>query len=153
MNAARPTIASLLAEGAIERVPVDEEVVSNLLRQSGNHLRTATAGALADDPEGAFQLAYDACRKSCLAVVMATGLRPKGQAAHVITFEAAAVIAANFGARQIVTDAAQLRYVRHGAEYRAETVSAADVEDALAIGDELIKTLTPAIEQILHSST
>lgn len=150
MNAARVTIASLLAEGSLERVPVDQEVVTNLLRQASNHLRTAAAGAADDDPEGAFQLAYDACRKSSLALVMATGLRPKGQAAHVITFEAAAVIASNFGARQIFTDAAQLRYVRHGAEYRAETVSAADVDDAIAIGDELIKTLQPAIEQILR---
>jgi len=150
VNAARVTIASLLNEGAIERVPVDQEVVTNLLRQAGNHLRTAAAGVDADDPEGAFQLAYDACRKSSLAVVMATGLRPKGQSAHLITFEAAAVIASNFGARQIVTDAAQLRYVRHGAEYRAETVSVADVDDAIAIGDELIKTLNPAIEQILR---
>lgn len=152
MNAARVTIASLLTEGSIERVPVDQEVVSNLLRQAGNHLRTAATGASADDPEGAFQLAYDACRKSSLALVMATGLRPKGQAAHLITFEAAAVIASNFGARQIITDAAQLRYVRHGAEYRAETVSAADVDDAIAIGEELIKTLQQAVEQILRPS-
>lgn len=86
MNAAaRVTIASLLSEGSIERVPVDEEVVTNLLRQAGNHLRTAAVGAEGDDAEGAFQLAYDA-----------------------------------------------------------------DVDDAIAIGDELIKTLTPAIEQILR---
>ena len=80
MNAARVTIASLLNEEAIERVPVDPEVVTNLLRQAGNHLRTAAAGA----------------------------------------------------------------------EYRAETVSATDVDDAIAIGDELLKTLSPAIEQILR---
>jgi len=151
--AAQATIASLISAGEVERVPVDEAVVTNLLRQAGNHLRTAAAGAEADDPEGAFQLAYDACRKTSLALVMATGLRPKGQSAHVATFEAAAAIAANFGGRQTVTDAAQLRYVRHGAEYRAETVSAADVEDALAIGDELIKVLEPAIEQILQASS
>jgi hypothetical protein len=148
--AARATIASLISEGSIERVPVDQDVVTNLLRQAGNHLRTATAGASDDDPEGAFQLAYDACRKTSLALVMAMGLRPKGQAAHVITFEAAAVIASNFGARQVVTEAAQLRYVRHGAEYRAETVSAAEVDDAIALGHELIEKLQVGIEQILR---
>lgn len=153
MNAAtRATIASLISAGDIERVPVDQAVVTNLLRQAGNHLRTAAAGAEAGDPEGAFQLAYDACRKTSLALVMATGLRPKGQSAHVITFDAAAAIASNFGSRQIVTEAAQLRYVRHGAEYRAEAVSAADVEDALAIGAELIKALETAIDQILRAS-
>lgn len=151
MNAAaRATVASLLAEGAIERVPVDEDVVSNLLRQAGNHLRTATAGAAAGDPEGAFQLAYDACRKASLALVMATGLRPKGQAAHATTFEAAGVIASNFGARRIVTDAGHLRYVRHAAEYRAEAVSPADLADALAIGEELLKTFVPAVDRLLH---
>ncbi|TWD80673.1 hypothetical protein FB561_1760 [Kribbella amoyensis] len=153
MNAAaQATIASLISAGEIERVLADQEVVANLLRQAGNHLRTAAAGADADDPEGAFQLAYDACRKTCLALVMATGLRPKGQSAHVATFAAAGAIAATFGGRQIVTDAGQLRYVRHGAEYRAETVSAADVADALAIGDELIQALEPAIDRILHAS-
>lgn len=153
MNAAaRATIASLMSAGEIERVPVDQAVVTNLLRQAGNHLRTAAAGADAGDPEGAFQLAYDACRKTSLALVMATGLRPKGQSAHITTFEAAAAIADNFGGRQIVTDAAELRYVRHGAEYRAEAVSDTDVEDALAIGDELIKALQLAIERILQAS-
>jgi hypothetical protein len=117
VNAARVTIASLLNEGAIKRVPVDEEVVTSLLRPATTCAPLPPAPA--DDPEGAFQLAYDACRKSSLALVMAAGLRPKGQAAHLITFEATAVTASNFGARQIVTDAAQLRHVRHGAEYRA----------------------------------
>ena len=153
MNAAaRATIASLISAGEVERVPVDQEVVANLLRQAGNHLRTAAAGADAGDPEGAFQLAYDACRKTSLALVMATGLRPKGQSAHVTTFEAAAAIASSFGSRQTVTDAAELRYVRHGAEYRAEAVSAADVEDALAIGADLLKAFEPAIGQILQAS-
>lgn len=121
MNAAtRATIASLISAGEVERVPVDQAVVTNLLRQAGNHLRTAATGADAGDPEGAFQLAYDACRKTSLALVMATGLRPKGQSAHVTTFEAAGAIASNFGGGQIVTDAAQLRYVRHGAEPRRD---------------------------------
>jgi hypothetical protein len=149
--AARATLASLLAGGSLERVPVDDDVVGNLLRQAANHLRTARAGVEAGDPEGAFQLAYDACRKTCLALVMASGLRPKGQAAHVITFEAAGAIAVGVGARQVVLEAADLRFVRHGAEYRAEAVSAADVIDAIAIGDQLLKTLTPAVDKILSS--
>lgn len=154
MNAAaRASVVGLLADESIERVAVDESVVRNLLRQAGNHIRTAQAGADAGDPEGAFQLAYDACRKASLALVMATGLRPKGQAAHVITFEAAGAISSSFGGRQLVTDAAQLRYVRHGAEYRAEAVSPADLDDAIVIAEDLIKTLTPAVDKLLSRST
>ncbi|MDX2968603.1 hypothetical protein [Kribbella solani] len=49
MNAAATaTIASLISAGEVERVPVDHDVVANLLRQAGNHLRTAAAGADAD---------------------------------------------------------------------------------------------------------
>jgi hypothetical protein len=151
--AARATLAGLIAKGLVERVPVDSEVVGNLLRQAGNHLRTAAAGLEADDPEGAFQLAYDACRKACLALVMATGLRPKGQAAHVITFDAAEAIALNVGAERVVREAADLRFVRHGAEYRAEAVGVQDVHDAITIGQELIDLLTPAVEKILNSAT
>ncbi|ADB29248.1 hypothetical protein Kfla_0119 [Kribbella flavida DSM 17836] len=149
--AARASLATLIGEDSLERMPVDRDVVGNLLRQAGNHLRTAGAGLEADDPEGAFQLAYDACRKACLALVMATGLRPKGQSAHVITFEAAAAVAATFGAQRVVIEAADLRFVRHGAEYRAEAVGQADVRDAISIGAELVEALTVAVDKILRS--
>ncbi|HEY3004866.1 MAG TPA: hypothetical protein VGJ44_21135, partial [Kribbellaceae bacterium] len=105
-----------------------------------------------DDPEGAFQLGYDACRKICLALVLATGLRPRGEGHHATTFDAASAIAANFAARSVVRDAAQLRYVRNGAEYRAEAVTDADVADAIAIGDELLKTMTDGIDKILAAT-
>lgn len=152
MSTARASLAALLAEDSIERVPVDPVVAGNLLRQAGNHLRTAVAGAAGGDNEGAFQLAYDACRKICLALVLAMGLRPKGDAPHVTTFKAAAVIADSFGRAQSVTDAGNLRYVRHGAEYRAEMVRGADVQDAIGIGEELLAALSPRVMQIIDAS-
>jgi len=152
MNASRSILADMLAEGSIERVPVDSVVAGNLLRQADNHLRTAEAGASGGDNEGAFQLAYDACRKTCLALVLATGLRPKGDAPHVATFKAAAAIADSFGGRPLIIDAGNLRYVRHGVEYRAEAVGDADVQDAIALGGELVEQLRPRVEQILEAS-
>jgi hypothetical protein len=149
MTPADRTLAALLGDGALERVPKDHDVVRNLLRQAGNHLGTAAGGA-ESDPEGAFQLAYDGCRKMCLALVLATGIRPRGEGHHAVTFEAATAIAASFGERQLVRDAGQLRYVRNGAEYRAETVSAADVDDAIAIGKELRDALAGNIDKILR---
>lgn len=150
--AARVTLASLLSEKSLERVPVSPDVCRHLLDQSGNHLRTAVAGADGGDPEGAFQLAYDACRKTCLALVLATGLRPKGDAAHAVTFEAAAAIADNFGARLQVAAAADLRFVRHGAEYRAESVSIDDARDAIDIGQDLLVKVAPRVGQILQAA-
>lgn len=151
--AARVTLASLLSEKSLERLPASPDVCRHLLDQSGNHLRTAAAGADGGDPEGAFQLAYDACRKTCLALVLATGLRPKGNAAHAVTFEAAAAIADNFGARLQVVAAADLRFVRHGAEYRAESVSIDDARDAIDIGQDLLVKVAPRVGQILQSAS
>jgi len=85
------SLADLVGDGLLERAPIDVNVVRNLLRQAGNHLRTAAASS-DDDPEGAFQLGYDACRKICLALVLATGLRPRGEGHHATTFDAASAI-------------------------------------------------------------
>jgi hypothetical protein len=55
------------------------------------------------------------------------------------------------GAQRVIIEAADLRFVRHGAEYRAEAVSVTDVHDAIAIGDELINVLTPFVDKVLSA--
>ena len=152
MTPARVGLADLIAEGSLERVTVDAETCSHLMTQARNHLRTAAAGLQIVDTEGAFQLAYDACRKACLGLILAMGLRPRGEAHHAVTFKAAAAIAHTFGGHQIVNDASHLRFIRHGAEYRAETVSLEDAQDAIDTGTELIDLLEPKIQQILTNS-
>ena len=87
-----------------------------------------------------------------MALALAAGLRPRGDRAHAATFEAAATIAERFGARDIVDDAADLRFVRNGAEYRAETISPADALDAISIGHELLGSITPGVRQILAAT-
>lgn len=152
MSPAKVSLNDLLNEGSLERVSVDAATCTHLLTQFRNHLRTATAGVQTADPEGAFQLAYDACRKTCLALLLAMGLRPRGDASHAVTFEAAAAVADNFGGRRLVSDAANLRFVRHGAEYREETVSLDDAQDAIDLGTELLDLLEPKVAQILAAS-
>jgi hypothetical protein len=147
--AARVSLAALVRDGSLERVPVDAEVCRNLVRQAVNHLRTAQAGLDSGDVEGGYQLAYDACRKVCLALVLALGLRPVGKGHHVATFEAAAAAAESFQGRAIVDDAADLRHVRHGAEYLAEAIALADAQDSVDVGRELVETIGPQIERVL----
>ncbi len=105
------------------------------------------------DPEGAFQLAYDACRKLCLALLLAAGLRPKGdeRGSHAVTFEGAAALAESFGQRRIVDDASNLRFVRHGTEYRAEQVSTQDAQEAVDIGGELADAFATPITKLLEN--
>jgi hypothetical protein len=142
------SIADLLASGELERVPVDAAVCEHLLEQAANHLRTAAAGLAGADPEGAFQLAYDANRKAALAFLLATGLRPKGQGAHATTFEAARQLAPH-RLPQALRDAGNLRFVRNNAEYRAEHVDLGDVQDAIDSGVALTTGLGPIVARAL----
>lgn len=154
MSPARRTLADLKTDGSLETVPVDPGVIANLLGQAHRHLATATAGRSNGDTEGAFTLAYDAARKTCAALILAMGLRAKdAPGSHIVTFHAAGAIAHNFGQRQIVTDAGNLRQVHHGSEYRGNVIDDADAHDAIAIGRELLAACEPAIKQILAAST
>src|SRR4051794_26574226 len=93
---ARVSLQQLLREAAVEPVTRDPIACRTMLDQAARHIRTAEAGINLGDSEGGLQLAYDACRKACLALVLAIGLRPKDEpGSHAVTFEAAAAIAAN----------------------------------------------------------
>jgi uncharacterized protein (UPF0332 family) len=151
VNAARISVTRLLSEGSLQQVPVDSDVVENLQRQARKHLLTAQAGLDVDDPEGAFQLAYDACRKLCLALLLAAGFRPKeDKGHHAVTFEGAAALAANFGRRKVVDEASDLRYVRNNTEYRAEMVDTDDAKDAIEIGSDLVAAFAGPISKLLE---
>jgi hypothetical protein len=147
---ARVTLQQLLDERAVEPVTRDEDACRTLVEQSIRHLRTAGAGVTLEDSEGGLVLAYDACRKTCLALILAIGLRPRDeQGSHAVTFEAAAAISANFGAEDIVGDAGRLRYLRNGVEYRAGVVHRSEAEDAVELAEELLRALRPQIEKLL----
>src|SRR5680860_831987 len=84
-------------------------------------------GAVNGDLEGAFQIAYDGCRKVCLALALAYGVRAKGDTGHHAAMfnAAAAALASNLTARNLVDDATDLRFIRAGSEYRAEKITPA----------------------------
>ncbi len=139
----------------LERVPRDPDVCQELVRQSRAH--RASAAAIAEvDPEGAFQLAYDGCRKIALGVVLAGGTRPRSAAQHEVTFDAAAALVAvhRSGAtlhalRPALDDATDLRRVRGGSEHRGERVPPATVDEAVAILDELLSGLPDMVDDLL----
>ncbi len=54
--------------------------------------------------------------------------------------------------RRSIDDAADLRFARSGAEYRAEVITAEAVDDALTILGELIDGLEPVMEDRLSTT-
>jgi hypothetical protein len=57
------------------RVTPDLTIARRLLEDAGRHLATASQAKAAGDPSGAYQLAYDALRKSAASLLEAQGLR------------------------------------------------------------------------------
>ena len=90
----RDRIQTLLAAGELERVAPDDRVAQRLLADAGRHLATAAAGLDADDFAGAYQLAYDALRKSAASLLAVRGLRATSRGGHIAVQEA---VAAQFG--------------------------------------------------------
>ena len=68
-------IEELLAAGELEQVTPADSVASLLLEDAGRHLATAAAAVETGDLAGAYQLAYDALRKSAASLLAAQGLR------------------------------------------------------------------------------
>ena len=91
----RDKIERLLSNGELERVTPDTAVARRLLADATKHLDTAAPGLAATDPSGAYQLAYDAFRKSAVALLAAQGLRATSRGGHIAVQDA---ITAQFGA-------------------------------------------------------
>jgi len=147
-------LSKLVTGGHFEQVPVDSATCRELVHQARNHALTAVAAREIGDLEGAFQIAYDGCRKVALALGLAYGVRAKGDTGHhAATFNAAAAaLSSNIVARDLVDEATDLRFVRAGSEYRAEKITVAVVGDAIDILGGLLAALPPVMDARLASN-
>jgi hypothetical protein len=68
-------MAALLDAGELEHVAVDQRIAQLLLDDAGRHLATAATALSSGDLSGAYQLAYDALRKSAASLLARQGLR------------------------------------------------------------------------------
>lgn len=148
--------SELVMSGDLRQVPVDPDACREMVTQARRHVGTATFGRDTGDLEGAFQLAYDGCRKVAHGFVLAWGVRPSGDSHHASTFNAAAALLRNDPATrqlvEVVDDATDLRYARAGAQYEAEQLGAAEVDDALRTLTTLLAALPPLMEARLETA-
>ena len=88
-------MTGLLEGGELERVAADGELARRLLWDSARHLTSATEAVAGGDLPGAYQLAYDAFRKSAASLLAVQGLRATSRGGHIAIQDA---IGAQFGA-------------------------------------------------------
>lgn len=144
----RHRIEELIAAGELEEVTPDEAIADRLLADAGRHLATAAGAAGTGDLAGAYQLAYDAFRKSAASLLAVQGLRATSRGGHVAVQEA---VIAQFGATSRVFRAfGRIRRARNSFEYPSTTTpgpSADDVTDAVNVATQARHAAATILDQ------
>src|ERR1700751_3218662 len=106
---------ALVSAGELGQVPPDSELARRMLADAGRHLATAAAAESTGDLPGAYQLAYDALRKSAASLLEAQGLRATSRGGHVAVQDAAT---AQFGSSiRALRSFSRIRRARNSFEY------------------------------------
>jgi hypothetical protein len=135
-EAGRERVQQLVDAAEVERVAPDIAVARRLLEDAGRHLATASAAKAAGDMSGAYQLAYDAFRKSAASLLEAQGLRATSRGGHLSVQEA---VTAQFGTVVRAFRSCRIRRARNSFEYPSTSTLgpfADDVDDAVKAATE-----------------
>jgi uncharacterized protein (UPF0332 family) len=145
-------IRELIRAGELEQVTPDTRVARRLLADAAKHLATAAAGIEADDLAGAYQLAYDALRKSAAALLAAQGLRATSRGGHIAVQDA---VHAQFGSTvRVFRSFSRIRRARNTFEYPDTDTGGPvldDVTDALATARSAHEASTRVLDSDLLS--
>jgi len=124
-------LVKLVADGALRRVEADPTAARAELSAARAHLETAAAAA-STDPNGAFQLAYDAMRTGITAHMRANGYRVgSGAGAHLKTGRYASAALDEDALAAHIDAFDDLRALRNQSEYDALLLDENDARDAL----------------------
>jgi len=145
-------IGELISQGGLGQVPPDIELARRMLADAGRHLATAAVAESTGDLPGAYQLAYDALRKSAASLLEAQGLRATTRGGHIAIQDA---VIAQFGPSiRALRSFSRLRRARNSFEYpSAETPgpSLDDVNDAIRVAREVNDAAAKILESEILS--
>jgi HEPN domain-containing protein len=140
-------IQQLVDAGELGQVPPDSGLARRMLADARRHLATAVAAESSGDLSGAYQLAYDALRKSSASMLEAQGLRATSRGGHIAIQDA---VTAQFGTSiRALRSFSRLRRARNSFEYpSAETPgpSEDDVKDAIRVAREVNEAADKVLE-------
>jgi hypothetical protein len=121
----------MVERGRLDRVVPSPSHARRLLKDAADHIAGADA-IISQDPNGSYQLAYDAGRKSASAILAAEGLRSTAKGGHVAVIESMRELdIATFDLLD------RLRRRRNRLEYP-------DEDDAPATRDDVLEALAAA---------
>jgi HEPN domain-containing protein len=142
-NKGRDVVEKMLSEGSLTRVQASRELADQCLETARKRMQIVPLIS-AQEPTGAFSLAYDAARLALTAVLLNEGLRPRGEGAHVILLQA--VLAQTEPPRQeAFREFSWIRKLRNDTQYP-------DVDRPMASLEDLNQAI-PAIQVIIERAT
>lgn len=139
----RETVERLLEDSELERVAPSADLATRLMEDAAAHLESADA-IKSVDPTGAYQLAYDAARKACSALLALQGLRATTGGGHVAVQD---TVREQFG--PVFAPYARMRRRRRDSEYpdvNTPSVTAADAEEGIAQATDMVDAAAKLIE-------
>ncbi len=141
-------IRELISAAELEQVEPSLDVALRLATDAERHVASAEAIASNGDLTGAYQLAYDALRKSAVALLAVQGLRATTRGGHIAVQDA---VIGQFGATVGAFRAfSRLRRSRNRFEYPGDAASEPtedDVADALKISTEAASRARTILEE------
>jgi len=144
----RERVRELIDAGEVEQVTPDLAIACRLLEDAGRHLVTASEAKVAGDASGAYQLAYDALRKSAASLLEAQGLRATSRGGHLAVQE---VVTAQFAATvRVFRSFGRVRRARNNFEYPTSNSpgpSGDDIDDAIAVATKAREAATTILDQ------
>ena len=134
----------------LEHITPNSAHAQRLVGEAEGHV--VSARAIQDsDPPGAFQLAYDAARKSCEGLLAEQGLRSTQAGGHVAVADAVRAQFNGPGGVRVFGELHGLRRRRAGTQYPQHTTPPITVDDAAALTDEA-EEIVQAARTLLDSS-
>jgi len=130
----------LRRRGLLQDIAPDPTAVARLLDDAHRHLATARLAVRGSDLAGAYQLAYDAARKACTAVLAARGLRVRGSGAHANLILLLQELYASAPGAEALEPLDRMRRTRNTAEYHGYPFDPAEVEEDLAAAHAIVAT-------------
>jgi hypothetical protein len=144
----RARVQELIDAGELGQVYPDADLAGRMLTDARRHLATATGAQSTEDLSGAYQLAYDALRKSAASLLEAQGLRATSRGGHIAVQDA---VLAQFGTSiRALRSFSRLRRARNSFEYPSTETpgpSEDDVNDAIRVAREV----SEAVGKVLQS--
>jgi len=136
----------LLRQGLIKICPVDWKAINNLIKRASTDLETAQRN-LDDDPECAYNYAYNGMLRSGLALMLSEGLRPEIKDKHLTIVKYASLTLGN-RFRKVINDYDFMRRKRHRLVYEPDIpCSGTEAESAIKTAKSFVEMISQLIKK------